>query len=129
MTQDCTRGRTIVVDGVSLADGDVISGGLTRIVVRMEQRGTVAVAAPEQLIDCRNARPACDIFSAGASLYYLLSGQYAYDFTDGVDPLGVVLTGSQVPLESRAPNVPVDVRAIVHRAMAETPDQRFASAS
>ena len=60
--------------------------------------GTYAYMAPEQVINSRDARPAVDIYSVGATLYRMLSGKLPYDFSRKRDPLVVILEDAPIPL-------------------------------
>lgn len=99
--------------------------GLTRA---GEAIGTLAFMAPEQVTHSRDVRATMDIYSAGATLYQLLSGELPYDFPAGRDPFLVILEDDPVPLQIRSPDVPAELAALVHRALAKDPAQRFATA-
>jgi serine/threonine protein kinase len=57
-----------------------------------------------------------------------LSGQVPFDFSKR-NKLAVVLEDEPIPLEQRVPALPKQLAAIVHRALAKEPDDRFASAA
>jgi serine/threonine protein kinase len=102
--------------------------GLSEISRLGDIRGTIAYLAPELVIDCRQARPAGDIYAVGATLYRYLTNEFPFDFGDR-NKLAVVLEDDPVPLKQRAPEVPTAVAEIVHRALAKDPAARFASAT
>ncbi|MEV6275323.1 MDR family MFS transporter [Nocardia sp. NPDC051832] len=86
---------------------------------------TLAYGAPEQLsgdrVDARS-----DQYSLACTLYALLTGQAPFP---GTDP-GQVVTGhliKPVPLITRT-DVPPGLNAVIARAMAKNPAERFASA-
>jgi pSer/pThr/pTyr-binding forkhead associated (FHA) protein len=101
--------------------------GLSEISRMGDIRGTIAYLAPELVIDCRQARPAGDIYAVGATLYRYLTNEFPFDFGDR-NKLAVVLEDDPVPLRDRAPELPAAVAEIVHRALAKDPAARFASA-
>jgi eukaryotic-like serine/threonine-protein kinase len=85
--------------------------------------GTLAYMSPEQA----NAQPCdarSDIFSLGAVLHELLSGQRAFDGTTNIDIVTAVLRRDP-PAASSSP----DVSAIVKRCLEKTPSDRFQSAA
>jgi serine/threonine-protein kinase len=90
--------------------------------------GSLPFMPPEQVSDCRSARPPADMFGAGATLYFLLAGCSPYDFEAGHDPYAVVLDGRTVPLGEHRPDLPGGLLEIVHRALARPPEGRFGSA-
>ena len=66
--------------------------------------GTFQFMPREQLTSYRQARPTTDVWSMAATIYYLLTGQYARDFAAHSDPLAVILRGGVVPLRQRDPS-------------------------
>jgi len=93
-----------------------------------EIRGSPAYVSPEQIINARYAKPACDLYSLGVTLYQMLSGKLPYDVPRGASVLRAILEDPPIPLTRRCPDLPPEVAAIVHRAMAKEPADRFASA-
>ncbi|MFH1446458.1 MAG: protein kinase [Chloroflexota bacterium] len=61
-----------------LARSFVLHGGtVTRA---NEWIGTTFYCPPEQILDFKNAHPATDVYAMGMTLYYILSGEFPYDF-------------------------------------------------
>jgi eukaryotic-like serine/threonine-protein kinase len=90
--------------------------------------GTIPYMAPEQIVNFRDVRPPADIYSAGATLYRLLSGDYPHDFPEEQERLLVALEHPIVPLSTRAPWLPNTLCQIVEKALAKNPNDRFTSA-
>ena len=69
-----------------------------------------------------------DVYSLGATAYWLLAGRAAVDLT-GVTgiPARMAAASSQTPLRLRdlAPHVPTSVASIIERAMAQSPNHRY----
>jgi serine/threonine-protein kinase len=88
--------------------------------------GTSGFMAPEQITDFRGVKPAADQYSAAAMLYYLLTGKKIYDFPPEIQrQLMMVLQDEPVPIRDRRPGVPAELAAIIHRALARSPEDRF----
>ena len=104
------------------------NGGFSGITRRGDLRGSLPYMPPEQITDCRQSQPSNDIYSTGATLYRLLSNQLPHDYPETADPYGVVLDHPVVPLLDRCPNLPSGLAAVIHKALARDPAQRFASA-
>jgi serine/threonine-protein kinase len=89
--------------------------------------GTPEYMSPEQArgltVDARG-----DLYAVGALLYLLLTGHPPYERSD---PAAVLRAQIQapVPVPSARADVPAAVDRIVWRAMAKSPDRRFASAA
>src|SRR4051812_15435173 len=91
--------------------------------------GTLQFMPREQLTNFRQLRPASDVWSMGATLYYMLTLRYARDFQPGKDPLAVVLGGNVVPVRDRNPQIPATLAAVVDRAVEDDLLRRYPSAT
>ena len=90
--------------------------------------GTLQFMPREQLTNFRLLRPASDVWSMGATLYYMLTLRYARDFSAEKDPLAVVLGGNVVPVRTRNPQIPAAVAEVVDRAVDDDLIRRYPSA-
>ncbi len=89
--------------------------------------GTAAFMAPEQLSNFREASPAADQYAAGATLYWLLTGQSIYDLPPEFGRrLLMVLEQPPVAIQARRPDLPRDLALAIHRTLAKEPGKRFA---
>jgi len=102
--------------------------GLSGLTATGAVGGTFPFMAREQLTSYRESRPTTDVWSMAATLYFLLTGEYARDFGDR-DPIAVILRGGTVPLRRRDPSVPEDLAAVIDRALDDEPARRFPTAS
>lgn len=89
--------------------------------------GAAAYVAPERL---RGAppTPATDIYALGATLYHLLAALPPYAGDSGAATAAQVLAGPPVPLRVLAPALPPAVVAVIDRALARDPADRYPSA-
>jgi serine/threonine protein kinase len=89
--------------------------------------GTVGYMSPEQLraqpVDHRS-----DIFSFGAVLYEMLSGQRAFRGATPADISSAILKDEPAPLSSTLAQIPPVLDHIVHHCLEKTPGHRFQSA-
>jgi serine/threonine protein kinase len=90
--------------------------------------GTLSFMPREQITGFRRLQPVSDVWSLGATLYYMLTGQTTRDFDRGKDPLAVVLEGRIVPLRERDPRLAAALAAVVDRAVADDPLHRHPTA-
>ncbi len=117
---------------VKLADfglaKNYMDAGLSQISGENEIKGTLNFMAPEQVINCRHSKPQADLFSAGATLYSLITGETIYDLSDRRTPLAAVLNGGPVPIESRVEVDPA-LAAVVGKSLATEVADRYQSAN
>lgn len=89
--------------------------------------GSYATVAPEVLRGGRRTA-AADVYSTGATLYRLLAGQPYVDL-EGKDVLRAAEAILHAPPRLPHPAVPAEVEAVIARALAKTPGERYASAA
>ena len=89
--------------------------------------GTVGYMSPEQVrgrpVDHRS-----DIFSLGAILYEMLSGQRAFARDSSVETLNAILKEDPPELSGTGRPLPPALDRIVRHCLEKSPDERFASA-
>ncbi len=91
--------------------------------------GTPAYMSPEQAGGLRSQiGPASDVYSLGATLYVLLSGKPSQDDPDLEEILGRTQRGEIVPPRQVNPRIPAALEAVVLKAMALKPADRYSSA-
>ncbi|HUQ07771.1 MAG TPA: serine/threonine-protein kinase [Kofleriaceae bacterium] len=89
--------------------------------------GTPAYMPPEQARgDSVDER--ADVFSLGAMLYHTLAGAPPYTARTATDVIAHAIAGKVVPLSERKTGAPQDLVAIVERAMAHEPADRYPTA-
>lgn len=86
--------------------------------------GTPAYASPEQIrgedVDVRS-----DIYSVGATMYFLLSGHGIFAEQSGLKLMASILERPVRPLREIRPEVTADLAAVVHRCLQKDPAARF----
>jgi serine/threonine protein kinase len=86
-----------------------------------------AFASPEQLRGLSNLSPASDVFSLGAVGYTLLTGQRPFSEADR-NRMALGMPAPAPSLRTRNPAIPAGIEAIVQKALAFEPDDRYANA-
>lgn len=89
--------------------------------------GTALYLAPELARGAQNASPASDQFALGVILYQCTSGQVPFRGRTPFETCELIMAGDYVPLRLHAPTIPAGFDAVVARAMASDPAQRYPS--
>ncbi len=90
--------------------------------------GTVEYLAPEQALSSQVDGRA-DIYSLGATLYFLLTGQTPFPDGDARAKILQLAREEPTPLTKIAPQLPAEFCAIIHKMLAKDPENRFQWAS
>jgi serine/threonine protein kinase len=118
------------MDGaVKIADfGIARSAEATQLTQAGTVLGTAAYLAPEQATG-GDVSPATDLYSLGAVLYELLTGEPPYRFETLVELAFKQQEQAVVPVREHAPDVPEPLEDIVMRCLARNPAYRPESAA
>ena len=122
--------HNIVVGGdgrLKVTDFGIARSGASQMTEAGSIVGTAQYLSPEQ---ARGAPvdPRSDLYSLGIVLYEMLTGQVPFTGDAPVEIAMKHLTAIPEPPSKLRPDVPHDLDAIVMRALAKDPDQRYASA-
>jgi serine/threonine protein kinase len=90
--------------------------------------GTPRYMAPELIRSVQSSDYRVDVFSVGVLIYEMLTGRSPYPADDVGALLGCVVQGRVVPLADVRPDLPAALGAVITRAMAREPDERFETA-
>jgi len=105
--------------------------GVAKVQASMTQSGTVkgkfAYMSPEQA-QCKPIDGRSDIFSLGIVLYEALTGRRAYAGTSEYDSLRAIIESPVPSPRAVDPDIPVELDAIVQKALAKDRADRFQNA-
>jgi len=102
--------------------------GLSGMSMTGNTAGTPVFMPPEQIINFKYVKPVSDVFSMGATMYYLLTGSFPFDFPDKRDPMDVILNDDVVPIRKRAPSLPKPLAAAIDHAVTKKHKERYPNA-
>jgi len=100
----------------------------TPLTINRQLIGTPNYMSPEQALG-RSLDARSDVFSMGAILYELLTGQRAFDGRAVEETLTRVATQQPTPVQMVNPEIPTELVEIVERAMAKDASQRYQTAA
>jgi len=86
--------------------------------------GTLGYIAPEQVLGARGVDARADVFSLGATLYHVLTGQPPFMDSSFALVMRRIASGSMPSLAA----VPSDIANVISRCLARDPAARYASA-
>ena len=89
--------------------------------------GTAAYMAPEQATG-EVSGPRADLYAVGAVLYELLTGKLPFTAATPVQVMYQHVNQDVTPPRQINPHIPASLEAVILRALAKRPEQRFASA-
>ncbi|HKS15988.1 MAG TPA: serine/threonine-protein kinase, partial [Planctomycetota bacterium] len=87
--------------------------------------GTPRYISPEQAKDSPNVDIRSDLYSLGATMYHLVTGQLPFQAETGQQMLAKHVAEKLVPAHVRNPKVSTDLSAIISRLMEKHPDNRI----
>jgi len=101
-----------------------VGGGVTRTGMFV---GTIDFAAPEQF-EGRRVDARTDVYAAGCVLYNMLTGSVPFPRQDDVAIMWAHMSSGPPSVRELVPSLPGEFDAVIARAMAKDPDQRYQSA-
>ncbi|PYQ63748.1 MAG: hypothetical protein DMF53_09430 [Acidobacteria bacterium] len=118
-----TDGRVKLMDfGIALLVGD------KRLTASQASIGTPVYMSPEQILRPRTTDHRTDIYSAAIVFHEMLAGVPPFDGESMYEINKLQIEAPPPDLTALNPAVPPAVSAVVTRALAKNPDERFASA-
>jgi eukaryotic-like serine/threonine-protein kinase len=106
------------------------SEGFTTLTRQGDVGGSIGFISPDHIRDFREVREPADIYSAGATLFYLLTNRYPYL---GFDPrqhgsYEIILQHPPVPLRAFRPDAPEGLERVLLKSLQKQPRDRWKSA-
>ncbi len=121
-----SNGHAVVADfGIARAIGLASGNSLTAKGLPI---GTAAYMSPEQAQGATGGDPRSDVYSLGCVVYEMLTGRMAFGGASLREVLAKQAGGEPTPVQTIRPEVPDAVAAIVARALAKRPEDRYQTA-
>lgn len=102
---------------VAVADFGLAKAPSLRRATRARPGGTARFAPPEQLVDVDNAVPASDVWSAAATLYFLLTLELPRDEYADQSEFEAARSNPVIPIRQRRPDLPGELAAVIDTAL------------
>jgi serine/threonine protein kinase len=103
--------------------------GLSGMSMTGKTAGTPVFMPPEQIVNFKYVKPVSDVFSMGATMYFLLTGAFPFEFSEKRDPMDVILNDDVVPIRKRVAAIPKPLAAAIDRAVTKKHKDRYSDAS
>ncbi len=109
-----------------------------------EAAGSMMYMPPEQILDFRHVRPPADVYAAGASLYFLLTGRFTVEspihsyveLDAGTvpaqqrwSPFEAMIEGEPIPIRERRADLPSSIAEIIDSAVTKEVGHRPSTAA
>jgi len=116
--------------GLSLASQSVLDDEYSlSMIFGQDCLGTADYIAPEQARDSFHVDRRADLYSLGATLYFMLTGQVLFPKKKGrAAKLEAHWNEQPQPIRQLKPDVPAELVQIVERLLAKEPEQRYSTA-
>ena len=124
-------GPTVKLSDFGLAKSFRDNAGFAGLTHQGDIGGSGGFISPDHIRDFREAKEPADIYSAGATLYYLMTGQYPFfDFDPNrADAYTMILEHPAVPLRAHRPDLPEAFDRVLRKALEKQPSARWKSAA
>lgn len=91
--------------------------------------GTPAFMSPEQVQGDKSIDGRSDLYSLGVLIYQMLTGKAPYEADTAAKVMMMHVLQPPPSILGARPDLPAECEALIHKAMAKNPDERFGSAS
>ncbi|MEJ0000064.1 MAG: FHA domain-containing serine/threonine-protein kinase [Verrucomicrobiota bacterium] len=102
--------------------------GLSGMSMTGHYAGTPLFMPPEQITNFKYVKPVSDVWSMGAAIYNVLTGQFPYPFDRKRDPIDIILNENVVPIRDRDASIPRPLADVLDKAVAKRHKNRFENA-
>ena len=110
--------------GLVRSEADAASG-LTKQLDNKNILGTADYVAPEQAVDSSKVDERADVYSLGATLYFLLAGRPLFPEGRTAQKLVWQQIKDPVPVDRLRAEVPAGLAAVIHKMLEKRPEDRF----
>ncbi|MGE3819323.1 MAG: protein kinase [Isosphaeraceae bacterium] len=106
------------------------NAGFVNLTRQGDVGGSIGFISPDHIRGFREAKEPADIYSAGATLYYMLTRRYPFLNFDPYkgDAYNMILEDPVVPLRAFRPDTPEGLGRVLARALAKQPKDRWKTA-
>jgi serine/threonine protein kinase len=102
--------------------------GLSGMSITGHYAGTPLFMPPEQITNFKYVKPVSDVWSMGATIYNVLTGQFPYPFDRKRDPIDIILNEEVVPIRNRDASIPKSLAGVIDKSVAKRHKNRFEDA-
>ncbi len=90
--------------------------------------GTPVFMPREQITNFKYVKPVSDVWSMGATIYNMLTGEFPYPFSKDRDPIDVILSEPIIPIRQRDKSISKSLASVLEKALAVKTKDRFQDA-
>ncbi len=108
--------------GIVRVEGDE---SITQMVDEQLILGTIEYLSPEQAVDSHHVDIRADLYSLGATIYFLLAGKPPFSEGSTRAKLLRLHSVAPEPIQTHCPEIPDALATVIHRLLAKAPDDRY----
>jgi serine/threonine protein kinase len=103
--------------------------GLSGMSITGKYAGTPLFMPHEQITNFKYVKPVSDVWSMGATIYNVLTGQFPYTFDRKRDPRDIILNEKVVPIRNWDATLSKPLASVIDKAVAKRAENRFSDAT
>lgn len=105
-----------------------VQAGFSGLTLTGTRGGTLPFMPREQVVEFKYVKPASDVWSMGATFYYMLTGHFPRKQPPHQDPIDVILDGKIDPIQKYHPTLPEPVAKVINHALLDDHKARYQNA-
>ena len=120
----------VKLSDIGLAKSYRDNSGFVALTTLGDTGGSLGFISPDHIHEFRDLKASADVYSVGATLYYMLTRDYPFMNFDPYrrDSYEKILEDPPIPLRARRPDAPEGLERVIAKALAKKPRDRWKSA-
>jgi len=127
LMDDTGKGQVVKIADFGLAK-NFEKAGFSGMTITGSAAGTPTFMPREQVTNFKYVKPISDIWSMGATLYFMLTGKGPRNFRNGINDFEVILRESVIPIRKRNSDISKKIANVIDQSLEDNLKKRYKSA-